>query len=60
MNRKSAQDRGLTVGIELSWCTGNSLPPKSTKQVIESTERETFRLKEALFADDTTLYDEKK
>ena len=29
------------------------------KQVIKSTERETFRLKEALFTDDTTLYGEK-
>ena len=56
---KSAQEKGLNVGIEFSWRPGNSLPPKSTKQAIKGTERETFRLTEALFADDTTLYGEK-
>ena len=49
----------MNIGIEFSWHPGNSLPPKSTKQVIKSTERGTFRLTEALFADDTTLYGEK-
>ena len=54
--KKSAQERGLAVGIELCWRPGNSLPPKSTKKAIESKERETFRFTEALFADETTLY----
>ena len=49
----------MKVGIELSWRPGNSLPPKSTLRAIKSVERETFRLTEALFADDTTLYGEK-
>ena len=55
----SAHEKGLKVGIELSWRPGNSLPPKSTLRAIKSVEREMFRLKEALFADDTTLYGEK-
>ena len=55
----SAHEKGLKVGIELSWRPGNSLPPKSTLRAIKSVERETFRLTEALFADDTTLYGEK-
>merc|ERR1712141_173635 len=54
--KKSALERGLAVGIELNWHPENSLPPKSTKKAMESKERETFRLTEALFADDTTLY----
>ena len=49
----------LAAGIEFSWCPGNSLPPKATLQTTKSIERETFRLTEALFADNTTLYGEK-
>ena len=64
--KQAAEDRttsvhikGVKVGIELSWHPGKSLPPKSTLQAIESVEREMFRLTEALFANDTTLYGEK-
>ena len=56
---KIAHEKGLTVGIECSWHPGKSLPPKSTLQATKSIERETFRLTEALFADDTTIYGEK-
>ena len=55
----SAHEKGLKVGIELSRHPGDSLPPKSTLRAMKSVERETFRLTEALFADDTTLYVEK-
>ena len=51
--------RDYKVGIELSWRPGNFLPPKSTLRAITSVERETFRITEALFANDTTLYGEK-
>ena len=56
---KSAHEKGLSVGIEFSWRPGNSLPPKSTLRATKSIERETFKLTEALFADDTTLYGKK-
>ena len=56
---KSVQERTLNVGIQFSWRPGNSLPSKSTKQAIKSTERETFRLTEALFTQDATPYGEK-
>ena len=56
---KSAHEKGLKVGIELSWRPGNSLPPKSTLRAIKSVERVMFRLTEPLFADETTSYVEK-
>ena len=55
----NAHEKGLKIGIELSWRPGNSLPPQSTVPAIKCVEKVTSQLTEALFSDDTTLYGEK-
>ena len=57
--QKEAKERGMKVGIGMSWRPGNSLPPKSIGQAMKSKDKETVILTEALFADDTTLYGER-
>ena len=58
--KQEAKERGMNVGIGMSWRPGNSLPPKSTAQAMKSKEKETVIITEALFADDTTLYGERR
>ena len=44
--KQEAKERGMKVGIGMSWRPGNS-PRKSTGQAMESKEKETIILKEA-------------
>ena len=57
--KQEAKERGMKVGIGMSWRPGNSFPPESTRQAMKSKEKETVILTEALFADETTLYGER-
>ena len=57
--QQEAKERGMKVGIEMSWRPGNSIPPKSIGQAMKSKDKETVILTEALSADDTTLYGER-
>ena len=52
--KQEAMERGMKVGIGMSWRQGNSIPPKSTGQAMKSKEKEAVIFTEAFFAADTT------
>ena len=53
--KASAEEKGQECGLEWKWRPGNSLPANDPKMTLRSSDSESFRITESLFADDSTL-----